>query len=116
MRCMLTICLSIFLLLGCSKDITSTDLDPRLLEDAIHLIQENENGVLPLTGLPQSIEKLEPMSLRIESSGLYIILWRRFTDEGGVFIPKDNGMAFDSSTNPGYRMVRKDVYFYNLKG
>lgn len=63
---------------------------------------------------PKSIKALSPLSLWVNSEGLYILTKKRFVEGWGVFIPREDSKKYlEKTTIPSYNIIVKGIYkFY----
>ncbi len=85
----------------------------KLIDDLMIILKKfpEEKFRIPEEDWPKGIRSLSPLSVLVDSEGLYIITKETFVDVWGVFIPREDSER--KTTMPSYNRVMKGIYrFY----
>lgn len=64
-----------------------------------------------------AIKSLNPKSVYITNEGIYIVLDSGFTSESGLFVSRKGVVVnTDTGQDPLYKLLRKNIYQYEIKG
>jgi hypothetical protein len=96
-------------------DVEILSLSDKLIEDSMIILEKYPEGAFLIhkEEWPESIKTLSPLSLSVDSEGLYIKMKERFVDVWGIFIPREDSEKYLEKTNmPTYNKIVKCIYRY----
>jgi len=87
--------------------------------EVLRLLYENKAHVetlIPPERWPDSVYALDPDRVRVDPLGAYIVLWRFFFREEGVFVPRPNvPLKYTEDTDPQIYNLYGSVFAYKRK-
>jgi hypothetical protein len=91
-------------------------LSDKLIDDSMIILKKYPVGAFLINEeeWPKSIKALSPLSLWVNSEGLYILTKKRLVEGWGVFIPREDSEKYlEKTTMPSYNIIVKGIYeFY----
>ena len=65
---------------------------------------------------PAALAALKPERVYVTPEGVYVVTSSFFTDERGLFVPRDPDFAPARGADPSYAIIRPGVFSYRIKG
>ena len=77
------------------------------------LLSVSEFGDFEERRWPEPLDQFNPKRIYVRADGSYIVLKTLFVEESGVFCARKQG-SYNESGDPSYKMLRDDIYTYQL--
>ena len=107
---------------SCKKTIDLSEKNITKIEEKANFLFLQHNVVKGLKVIPKKewgerISQLCPLKVFIEKRGLFIKLEQGFVEEEGIFIlRKKSGYIPSNGTDPSFKLIYGNTYYYKVKG
>ena len=84
---------------------------------ALTLLAQDNSLDVPQEQWPKEIRVLQPKKVRISVEGIYIVTSSFFTEEVGIFVPRDPAtFSPKTGSDPEYKKQHGHVFSYRIRG